>query len=40
MKAKDVKLEAEADEKNSGPASSVLIDPDGDMILFDQHVWV
>ena len=38
MKDKDVNLEAEADERNSGPASSVLIDPDENMILFDQHV--
>ncbi len=38
LKAKGIKLETEADEKNSGPASLVLMDPDGNMILFDQHV--
>ncbi|TAH40302.1 MAG: VOC family protein [Bacteroidetes bacterium] len=38
LKAKGIKIETEADEKNSGPASLVLMDPDGNMILFDQHV--
>jgi hypothetical protein len=33
-----VKLESEADEKTQGPASFMLKDPDGNMILFDQHV--
>ncbi len=28
---------AEADETTSGPASFILIDPDGNPILFDQH---
>jgi hypothetical protein len=27
----------EADEKTSGPASVMLIDPDGNVILLDQH---
>ncbi|MFT5284849.1 MAG: lactoylglutathione lyase [Planctomycetota bacterium] len=27
-----------ADETTSGPASMVIVDPDGNMILFDQHV--
>lgn len=28
----------EADESSSGPASFVVVDPDGNPILFDQHV--
>jgi hypothetical protein len=28
----------EADESTTGPASFVAIDPDGNPILFDQHV--
>ena len=28
----------EADESTTGPASFVITDPDGNMILFDQHV--
>jgi len=28
---------AEADETTTGPASFILIDPDGNPILFDQH---
>ena len=31
-------LEREADESTSGPASIVLIDPDGNPVLIDQHV--
>ena len=27
-----------ADETTNGPASMVIVDPDGNMILFDQHV--
>jgi hypothetical protein len=38
LKAKNVKLEAEADENTTGPASIVLLDPDGNAILFDQHI--
>lgn len=38
LKSKGVKLMTEADEKTSGPASIMLTDPDGNMILFDQHV--
>ena len=36
--AKGIKLETEADENSSGPASFVVLDPDGNAILFDQHV--
>ncbi len=38
LKRKNIKLESEADESTSGPASLVLIDPDGNTILIDQHV--
>ena len=31
-------LLSEADESTSGPASLMLVDPDGNMILMDQHV--
>jgi len=29
---------SEADESTTGPASFVLVDPDGNPVLFDQHV--
>lgn len=38
LKQEGIKLESEADEKTSGPASLVLLDPDGNAILIDQHV--
>jgi len=38
LKNKKIKIETEADESTSGPASMVLIDPDGNPILIDQHV--
>jgi catechol-2,3-dioxygenase len=38
LKSKNIKLEREADESTSGPASIVLNDPDGNTILIDQHV--
>ena len=38
LKSKDIKLESEADENTSGPANIVLLDPDGNTILIDQHV--
>ncbi|AXT49564.1 VOC family protein [Aquimarina sp. BL5] len=38
LKKKGVKLEQEADEDSSGPGSIVLMDPDGNTILLDQHV--
>ena len=37
LKAKDVKLDREADEKTSGPEYIILKDPDGNPILIDQH---
>ena len=33
-----VRLEREADEDSSGPTSFVIRDPDGNIIMFDQHV--
>ena len=38
LKEKGVKLENEADETTTGPASFALLDPDGNAILIDQHV--
>ncbi|GAL65994.1 VOC family protein [Jejuia pallidilutea] len=38
LKNKSIKLERDADETTSGPASIVLYDPDGNTILIDQHV--
>ena len=38
LKNKGVKLDAEADENTSGPASLMLTDPDGNVILLDQHI--
>ena len=38
LKSKNMTLDSEADESSSGPASLTLTDPDGNTILFDQHV--
>ncbi|MEN3323605.1 VOC family protein [Mariniflexile soesokkakense] len=38
LKASGIKLENEADENTSGPASFVVLDPDGNTVLIDQHV--
>ena len=38
LKAQGVELVSEADESTRGPASFVVVDPDGNAILFDQHV--
>ncbi len=38
LKSKNIKFQTEADEKTSDPASFTVIDPDGNPILFDQHV--
>lgn len=38
LKSNNIKLEREADENTSGPASIVMFDPDGNTILIDQHV--
>lgn len=37
LKSQNVELISEADESTSGPASIMLTDPDGNMILLDQH---
>ena len=38
LKERGVELTSEADESTSGPASFTAVDPDGNPILFDQHV--
>ena len=38
LKAKGIKLDKEADENTSGPASFIVLDPDGNTVLIDQHV--
>jgi len=38
LKAQGVQLTTEADENSKGPASFLVIDPDGNPILVDQHV--
>lgn len=37
LKAQGVEPVQEADESTSGPASFVVVDPDGNTILLDQH---
>lgn len=37
LKSKGFTIEGEFDEKTSGPASFMIIDPDGNVILIDQH---
>ena len=38
LKAQGVELQQQADESTTGPASFVVVDPDGNPILVDQHV--
>ena len=38
LKTQGVPMITEADEGSSGPASFMIADPDGNTILFDQHV--
>ena len=38
LKSEGIKLANEADESTTGPASFVVVDPDGNAILVDQHV--
>jgi catechol 2,3-dioxygenase-like lactoylglutathione lyase family enzyme len=40
LKAEGLELSSEADEHTQGPASLVIVDPDGNPILIDQHVWL
>jgi len=38
LKEKEVELISEADDNSNGPASITLVDPDGNVILIDQHI--
>lgn len=38
LKARGIEIQTEADESTTGPASLVIVDPDGNPILIDQHV--
>ncbi len=38
LKGKGIVLLSEADNSTSGPASFMVLDPDGNTILIDQHV--
>jgi len=37
LKTQSVEIVDEADERTTGPASFMVIDPDGNLILIDQH---
>jgi lactoylglutathione lyase len=38
LKAKGISFQTEADESTSGPASFMIVDPDENVILVDQHI--
>ncbi|WP_229215447.1 VOC family protein [Duganella sp. CY15W] len=38
LKSQGVTFQAEADETTTGPASFIVLDPDGNPVLFDQHL--
>ncbi len=38
LKERGVNMITEADERSTGPASFMIVDPDGNTILVDQHV--
>tara|TARA_R110001599_G_C12264974_1_gene660782 strand:- start:987 stop:1358 length:372 start_codon:yes stop_codon:yes gene_type:complete len=38
LKSKGITLQSAADESTSGPASIMVVDPDGNAVLIDQHV--
>ncbi len=38
LKANGIEFQTEADETTTGPASFVILDPDGNPILVDQHI--
>ncbi len=38
LKAAGLTFEVEADETTTGPASFIVVDPDGNQVLVDQHV--
>jgi predicted lactoylglutathione lyase len=37
LKSKGLKIDSEADETTTGPASLMITDPDGNVIYIDQH---
>lgn len=37
LKSKNIKIDTQVDEKSSGPGSLMFTDPDGNIILIDQH---
>ncbi|MBU2949196.1 VOC family protein [Tamlana agarivorans] len=38
LKSKNISLNSEADNNTTGPANIILTDPDGNLILIDQHI--
>ncbi len=38
LKARGLKIATEADETKAGPAHFIITDPDGNPLMFDQHV--
>jgi len=38
VKSQGIPLTTEADESTTGPASFIIVDPDGNTILIDQHI--
>lgn len=38
LKAQGLTFVTEAEENTTGPASFIIVDPDGNSILFDQHI--
>ena len=38
LKGEGIPFVSEADESTTGPASFVVVDPDGNPILVDQHI--
>jgi hypothetical protein len=38
LKAQGLAFATEADEATKGPASFIVVDPDGNPVLVDQHV--
>ncbi|MEM6524504.1 MAG: VOC family protein [Bacteroidota bacterium] len=38
LKANGIKLESKVDESTQGPGSFIVLDPDGNPVMIDQHV--
>lgn len=38
LKSQGIAFEQEADENSTGPASFIVLDPDGNPVMLDQHV--